>query len=273
MMEAITTLDAGARMITFISVLVLMVLLESLFPRKQRVQPRQPRWLTNLGLVFIDSVVVRLVLPVAAIGVAEFSSDKGWGLLNMLSGPAWLEIIVAIVVLDMLIYWQHVASHLIPALWRVHQVHHLDRDIDTTTGVRFHPIEILLSMLFKMACVLALGPAAVAVFLFEVILNASAMFNHANVHLPKSVDRLLRCIIVTPDMHRVHHSVNSDETNSNYGFNLSVWDRLFGSYIAQPAAGHKSMIIGLPGHQSDKPSSLRWCLMRPVALFLRGRVK
>ncbi len=270
-MEAIANLDTGARMTTFVSVLVLMVLLESLFPRKQRVQPRQHRWFTNLGLVFIDSVIVRLVLPVAAIGVAEFAGNKGWGLFNLLPGPAWLEIIIAIVLLDMLIYWQHVASHLIPVLWRVHQVHHLDRDIDTTTGIRFHPIEILLSMLFKMVCVLVLGPAAVAVFLFEVILNASAMFNHANLLLPKSVDRALRYIVVTPDMHRVHHSIKASETNSNYGFSLSVWDRLFGSYIAQPEAGHEAMVIGLPGHQTNQPSSLLWCLMRPVKLFMRRR--
>jgi len=266
-MDLVNSLDSSVRLIAFASVLALMLLLETLFPRKQRVQARPRRWLTNLGLVLIDSVAVRLLLPVAAIGTAEFAASKGWGLFNLLAAPAWLEIILAILILDMLIYWQHVASHLIPMLWNVHQVHHLDRDFDTTTGVRFHPIEIVLSMLYKMVCVLLLGPAAVAVFLFEVLLNASAMFNHANLFLPKSIDRILRLVIVTPDMHRVHHSIKTNETNSNYGFNLSIWDRLFGSYIAQPELGHEAMVIGLAKHQTNKPSSLLWCLLRPILLF------
>jgi len=252
-------------MTVFVAVLVLMLLLEGLFPRKKRVQPRETRWFTNIGIVVIDSLLVRLLLPVAAIGTAEFASAKNWGLFNLIDLPVWFEIVIAILILDCLIYWQHVASHYFPILWRVHQVHHLDRDIDTTTGIRFHPIEILLSMLYKMVCVLLLGPAALAVFLFEVILNASAMFNHANLSLPLKLDRFLRTIIVTPDMHRVHHSVRPNETNSNYGFNLSIWDRMFGSYIPQPEDGHGDMVIGLSEVQDDKPSSLLWTLMRPVA--------
>ncbi|MDY7098154.1 MAG: sterol desaturase family protein, partial [Pseudomonadota bacterium] len=188
---------------------------------------------------------------------------RGWGLLNLVALPFWVEVLIAIVLLDFAVWAQHVASHKIPILWRFHKVHHADRDIDVTTGARFHPVEILLSMLYKLACVIVLGPAAVAVFLFEVILNASAMFNHSNVRLPARFDALLRSLIVTPDMHRVHHSAIQRETDSNYGFFLSLWDKVFGVHIAQPELGHDRMVIGLDEYQDDAPSSLRWSLAEP----------
>ena len=206
-------------------------------------------------------------VPVLAVAMAEIAAARGWGLLNLVDLPLWLEFVIAVAVLDMLIYAQHVATHKTPILWRLHQVHHADRDIDVTTGARFHPVEIVLSMGYKLLCVIALGPSALAVFVFEVLLNASAMFNHANVRLPLSVDRVMRSVIVTPDMHRVHHSIVRNETDSNYGFFLSIWDRLFGTYIAQPRDGHDGMTIGLKEYQTPKPANLFWCLWLPF----RGR--
>jgi sterol desaturase/sphingolipid hydroxylase (fatty acid hydroxylase superfamily) len=219
--------------------------------------------LTNISLVVLGAIVGRLLGPLAAMGVAVFAAQNSWGLFNLLALPVWLEIIVAVMLLDMAIYWQHVATHKIPVLWRLHRVHHADRDIDASTGVRFHPIEIGVSMLYKCAVVLILGPAAVAVLLFEVLLNASALFNHANLRLPSAVDKLLRSFMVTPDMHRVHHSVILGETNSNYGFFLSWWDKLFNSYKTQPQAGHQRMTIGLNEYQTQAPKKLTWALLSP----------
>lgn len=251
------------RLASFVAVLVLMLALETLFPKKRRVQSRKTRWLTNIGLIIVDTVLLRLALPIVAVGTAVFATENNWGLFNLLSWPPWIEFILAIVLLDMMIYWQHVAAHHVPLLWRIHKVHHSDRDIDLSTGIRFHPIEIILSMLYKMVCVVILGPAIAAVLLFEIILNACAVFNHANVSLPAWLDRNLRALIVTPDMHRVHHSIKEQETNSNYGFSLSIWDRLFGSYIDQPELGHADMTIGLSEYQNDKPSKLIWVLALP----------
>lgn len=254
---------------TFITMVCVMLLLEALFPRKTRTQPRQGRWLTNLGIVVLDSIALRLLVPLLAIEVADQMAARHWGLFNQLDWPMWLEIIICVLLLDMLIYWQHVLSHRIPILWKFHQVHHADRDIDATTGVRFHPVEIVLSMIYKIFWVVVLGPAAMAVFLFEVILNACAVFNHANLSLPRPLDAVLRVFIVTPDMHRVHHSVIPDETNSNYGFNISLWDRIFRSYKPQPDAGHDAMTIGLTQYQDSKPSSLLWCLQLPFVKVRR----
>jgi len=255
--------ETALRLIAFLSILFLMMALEALFPRKQRAIGRGRRWFTNLGMVFVDGIFVKLVFPIIAVGAAAFAVNKGWGLFNLLDWPVWLEIILAIIILDMLIYWQHVASHHIPILWAFHKVHHVDRDIDVTTGSRFHPIEIGASLLYKMALVILLGVPVLAVILFEIILNVCAMFNHSNVRLPLKLDRVLRRFIVTPDMHRVHHSIIMGETNSNYGFNLSIWDRLFGSYTAQPREGHDDMTIGLEEHQTPAPASLIWSLILP----------
>lgn len=262
-MDFFTEHESTIRLSVFIGVLAVMAFLEAVFPRRQRVQKRSARWTTNLGLIVIDTIALRLALPIVAMGMAVIAETRGWGLLNQVSWPLWVELIIAIAVLDMLIYWQHVASHHIPLLWRLHKVHHADRDIDVTTGIRFHPIEIILSMVYKIVCIVLLGPAVAAVFLFEVILNACAMFNHANVRLPLWLDQFIRVFLVTPDMHRVHHSTIVKETNSNYGFSLSIWDRLFGSYIAQPREGHDGMTIGLAEYQDKGPSSLLWTLIIP----------
>jgi len=252
---------------SFIGLLVLMGTLEFIIPRKQRTQPRVRRWFTNIAIIVLDSFLLRMVVGLIsaglAVGVAAFAGAQGWGLFNLMDAPQWLEFILALILFDMMIYWQHVASHYIPMLWALHQVHHADRDIDATTGIRFHPVEIIFSMLYKMVLILLIGPSVAAMFIFEVILNGCAVFNHANIKLPKALDAFIRLFLVTPDMHRVHHSVIRRETNSNYGFSISLWDRLFGSYIDQPEAGHDAMIIGLPDYQSDKPTNLIWSLMIP----------
>ncbi len=253
------------RLAVFGGVLALMLLLETLFPRKARTQNRARHVATNLGIVVLYTIVMRLIFPIAAMGIAAYAASKGWGLLNLFDMPIWVHILVSAVLLDMAVYWQHVASHKIPMIWRFHKMHHADRDIDATTGIRFHPVEIVLSMLYKMVIVLILGPHIIGVFLFEIILNGSAMFNHANVRLPLWLDKTIRILFVTPDMHRVHHSVIAAETNSNYGFNLSIWDRIFGSYIAQPKEGHDGMTIGLPQYQTNKPSNILWCLKLPFS--------
>ena len=255
--------ESTIRLSVFLGVLVLMATAEALAPKKKRTMPRLTRWLTNFGIVVVDSIVLRLLMPVLAVGAAAWAIKNNTGLLNLVSLPQWLEIVLAVVILDMLIYAQHVASHKIPLLWKFHKVHHADRDIDVTTGARFHPFEIIFSMLYKLLCVVLLGPAVVAVILFEVMLNASAMFNHANLSLPKKVDGLMRKLVVTPDFHRVHHSIIHKETDSNYGFFLSVWDQIFGTYIPQPREGHDGMTIGLAEVQSHKPNTLWWCLFAP----------
>ena len=251
----------------FAGVLAVLALLEMLRPRRALSMPKTERWVTNLSIVVIDSLAVRvmasLVVPLTAVTAAYVAEMHGWGLLNWVAWPVWLETLIALAVLDLAIWLQHVASHKVPALWRLHQVHHADRDIDVTTAIRFHPVEIVLSMFWKIICVLALGPTGAAVILFEILLNACAMFSHANIALPGGLDRVLRTLIVTPDMHRVHHSIERHEHDSNYGFNLSVWDRLFGTYCAQPEKGHENMTIGLTPYQHEGPSRLLWSLTLP----------
>lgn len=229
----------------FFGILSMMAAWEALAPRRQLQTSRRIRWLTNLGTVFIDSFILRLLPSYSAIAVALFAEKRGWGLLNNVSLNDLLKVVIGVLILDLAIYLQHAMFHSLPTLWRLHMIHHSDLDIDTTTGVRFHPIEILLSMGIKMIVVFFSGISALGVLIFEVLLNATSLFNHGNVRLAPSVDRVLRFIIVTPEMHRVHHSVVIRETNSNFGFNLPWWDRLFGTYKAQPAAGHEEMTIGL----------------------------
>ena len=215
-------------------------------PRRTRAIPRRRRWPANLGIAILDAVLVRLLLPAAAVGVAFSAETHGWGLLNRHVVGSWGALAAAVVFLDLAIYLQHVMFHAVPALWRLHRMHHADLDIDVTTGARFHPVEILLSMLIKLAAIAALGVPPAAVVLFEVLLNATSMFNHGNVRIAPALEPALRWLLVTPDMHRVHHSIERDETNSNFGFNLSLWDRLFGTYRARPRAGHEAMTIGVP---------------------------
>lgn len=262
-MEWIVEHEGQLRIGLFVGVLSIMALAEALAPRRRRNLNRGGRWFANLGLVVVDSVLLRIALPLLAVGAAGIAAANGWGLLALVDAPAWLAIVIGFIALDFAVWGQHVVTHLYKPLWALHQVHHADRDIDVTTGLRFHPIEILLSMIWKIVVVVALGVPAAAVILFEIVLNASAMFNHSNVRLPLWLDRVLRQVVVTPDMHRVHHSVINRETDSNYGFFLSVWDRWFRTYNDQPAEGHDGMTIGLSQYQTEKPASLLWCLILP----------
>ncbi len=256
-------LEPWIRFGAFAAALVVLGLLELLAPRRRQSVARLLRWPGNLGLVALDTLLVRLLFPVAAVGAALFAEQRGWGLFNLTAWPAWLEVILALILLDLLIYGQHVLFHRLPWLWRVHRVHHADLEFDVTTGLRFHPVEILLSMAIKIAAVMLLGAAAVAVLLFELVLNATAMWSHSNIRLVGGLDPLLRPLLVTPDMHRVHHSVIPRETHSNFGFNLACWDRLFGTYRERPEAGHERMTIGLPDTPPGAPLRLTGMLLMP----------
>lgn len=253
----------------FFGIFAVMALWELAAPRRRLSQPKGVRWANNIGLVVFNSFLVRLVFPLAAVGMAVFAREQGWGVLNYFAVPHWLAVLAAVIVLDFFIWLQHVMVHAVPALWRLHRMHHADLDFDVTTGARFHPLEILLSMLIKFAVIAVLGPPVLAVIVFEVLLNATSMFNHSNVRIPAGVDRVLRLFVVTPDMHRVHHSVEDDETNSNFGFNLPWWDRLFGTYRAQPRAGHEGMTIGIRTFRDGK-----WCswLTGMLAMPFVGRI-
>jgi sterol desaturase/sphingolipid hydroxylase (fatty acid hydroxylase superfamily) len=233
-------------------------------PRRRQEIPRLLRWSNNLAIVAIDTALVRLTFPILAVGLALVAEERQWGLLHVFDLPAWLAVAAAVVVLDFAIYLQHVMFHAVPALWRLHRMHHADLEFDVTTGLRFHPVEILISMAIKLAVVAALGPPAVAVLLFEVLLNATSMFNHGNVRIPLALDRVLRWLVVTPDMHRVHHSIRPVETNSNFGFNLPWWDRLLGTYRAQPAAGHEAMTIGIEQFRTPRDLWLDRMLVQPL---------
>lgn len=233
------------RLACFFGVFGGMALWELAAPQRRLTVPKLLRWANNIALVALNSILLCALFPAAAMGVAAFSTQQGWGLFNYFAVPLWISILASVILLDFVIYLQHVMFHAVPLLWRLHRVHHADLDIDVTTGARFHPIEIVLSMLIKAAVILVLGPPVVAVVIFEVLLNATSMFNHGNVRMPLVLDQVLRLLLVTPDMHRVHHSIEEDETNSNFAFNLSVWDRLFGTYRDQPRAGHKGMTIGI----------------------------
>jgi sterol desaturase/sphingolipid hydroxylase (fatty acid hydroxylase superfamily) len=247
----------------FLGILILMGLWEMVSPRRLLSTSKRARWFCNLGLLIIDAAVLRALLPVAAVGVAIFVEDRSWGILNNIALPYWMAILFGVIGLDFVIYLQHAMFHAIPAFWRLHMMHHTDLDFDVTTGVRFHPIEILLSMVIKIAAVMVMGASATAVLIFEVLLNATSLFNHGNVRLPSHVDWVLRLFVVTPEMHRVHHSVVIRETNSNFGFNLPWWDRLLGTYRDQPAAGHEGMTIGLSHFRDPNALTLPFLLILP----------
>ncbi|SHK03630.1 Sterol desaturase/sphingolipid hydroxylase, fatty acid hydroxylase superfamily [Ruegeria lacuscaerulensis ITI-1157] len=253
------------RLGVFLGLFIIFASAEALRPRRPRLYGRSQRWLTNLSITLLNTAVLRLMaigLPLLAVGAALDAGQKGWGLFNHLYWPAWVEVALSILILDFAIWAQHLVTHKVPILWRLHRVHHADRDMDVTTAVRFHPIEVALSMGLKIGLVYLLGPSALAVILFEILLNGTALFNHSNIRLPTAVDAVLRQIIVTPDMHRVHHSVLRREHDSNYGFALSIWDRLIGTYVAQPEAGHDDMTVGLEW-QDDRPTKLGWSLALP----------
>ncbi|MEQ8798354.1 MAG: sterol desaturase family protein [Salinisphaeraceae bacterium] len=263
MIDAMMQFESWIRLGVFGGVLAAMVIWEFASPRRRDDIPRLLRWSGNLGIVALDTVIVRLLFPAAAVGVALLAREGGWGLFNVFDVPGWLAILAAVVLLDFVIYLQHVLFHAVPGLWRLHRMHHADLAFDTTTGLRFHPIEIVLSMALKIAMVAALGAPPVAVLIFEVLLNATSLFNHGNVSLPPRLDRLLRWVVVTPDMHRVHHSWHPDETNSNFGFNLPWWDRLLGTYQPQPRDGHDGMTIGINLFRDRKWERLDRMLIQP----------
>lgn len=263
MPETVIAAEPWIRLGFFLGVFLLMALWETLAPRRPRLLGRLLRWPNNLGLVLLDTLAVRLLFPLAGVGMAFVAQSHGWGLFNIVGMPVLIAAPVAVVLLDLTIYGQHVAFHAVPALWRLHRMHHADLEFDVTTGLRFHPIEILLSMALKLAAVVVLGAPPLAVLAFEIMLNATAQFNHGNVRLPPGWDRRLRLVVVTPDMHRVHHSVERRETDSNFGFNLPWWDRLFGTYRAQPALGHTLMTIGIDRFRDPRELWLHRMLLQP----------
>jgi sterol desaturase/sphingolipid hydroxylase (fatty acid hydroxylase superfamily) len=252
------------RMVLFLAILLAMALWEVAAPRRRREIPRLIRWSNNFGVVVIDTLLVRLMFPIVAVGLAVIAQQRGWGLFNVFETPTWIAFIISVLALDLAIYLQHVMFHAVPALWRLHRMHHADLEFDVSTGLRFHPVEILLSMGIKLAVVAALGPPALAVLVFEVLLNASSMFNHSNIRIPVRLDQWLRLFVVTPDMHRVHHSIHPSETNSNFGFNLPWWDRLLGTYRPQPREGHETMIIGIEQFRTRRDLWLDRMLIQPV---------
>lgn len=262
--ESVLSFEPAVRVGSFLLIFAAMATWEVMAPRRRAVTERRRRWPHNLGLLLVDVFALRIVAPGAAIAVALAGESRQWGLLQALALPEWLAIPLAVVLLDAAMYFQHVTFHAIPTLWRLHRVHHTDVEFDVTTGTRFHPVEILLSTAIKCAAVAAIGAPALAVLTFEIALNASAVFNHANARLPGRFDRWLRWLVVTPDMHRVHHSSAYNETNSNFGFNLSCWDRLFGTYRAQPAAGHEAMTIGVDAFRDDADLRLDRLLWQPL---------
>ncbi|HEY7245206.1 MAG TPA: sterol desaturase family protein [Xanthobacteraceae bacterium] len=263
MSDAVLEYGSYIRLAAFCGVFGLMAAWELIEPRRRQTIGRGWRWPNNLGIVLVDTLLVRILFPATAVGVALAAEARGLGLFNAVLLPAWISVVVSFILLDLAIYFQHVLFHAVPVLWRLHRMHHADLDIDVSTGLRFHPVEMLLSMIIKLTVIMALGAPAAAVLLFEILLNATSMFNHGNIRMPPGLDRLLRWLVVTPDMHRVHHSIISRETNSNFGFNLPWWDRLFGTYRAQPAAGHEAMTIGIEQFRDPRELGLDRMLLQP----------
>ncbi|MFZ1899999.1 MAG: sterol desaturase family protein, partial [Azonexus sp.] len=262
--------ETAIRLGFFVGMLALIGAWEIVAPRRALTLSKAQRWSANFGLVALNTVLLRLIFPLAGAGMAAFCAENGWGILNHFQVPAILAVPLAVIALDFVIWLQHVMVHAVPLFWRLHRVHHADPDYDVTTGARFHPLEIVLSMLIKFATIVVLGPPVVAVVIFEVLLNATAMFNHGNIGLPATLDRVLRRVVVTPDMHRIHHSIEDDETNSNFGFNLPWWDRLFGTYRDQPRAGQLGMVIGIRDHADPREvARLDGMLLLPF----RGKIK
>lgn len=261
--EFLLSNERTIRLSIFLGVFATMAAWEAMAPRRARSHGRLQRWPSNIAIVLLNTAALRIAYPVAAIEFAASIHGAGLGLMGLLGLPGWIEFLIAIVILDLAIYLQHMMFHAAPALWRLHRMHHQDLDFDVTTGARFHPVEILLSMGVKFMVIAALGPSAAAVLVFEALLNGMSMFNHANARIPLALDAVLRKFVVTPDMHRVHHSIAPNETNSNFGFNLSIWDRLFGTYRDQPAAGHEGMTIGIEQFREGRELWLDRLLLIP----------
>ena len=263
MKEYILTNEAAIRAASFFGIFIVVALWELVGPRRKLSVSKGLRWINNLGIVFFNTLLLRFLAPLMAVGLAIMAEEENWGLLNNIAINSYVKMFLAVLILDLIIYLQHVMFHTFPLLWRLHRMHHTDLDFDVTTGSRFHPIEIILSMIIKMLIVAALGAPPVAVVIFEVLLNATAMFNHGNIRIHINADRILRLLVVTPDMHRVHHSVKPDETNSNYGFNFPWWDRLLGTYKAQPEDNHLKMTIGLNQFRESRYLRFHWLLIQP----------
>ncbi len=256
--------ESTIRFSFFLGMLLSMRLWEMVAPCRRLSTPRLMRWFSNVGLLILGTIILRALLPMAAVGIAMIAAKQQWGLFYVMPIPYWQTVVLSIICLDFTTYWQHLMFHHLPALWQLHKVHHADLDFDVTTGLRFHPLEILLSMVGKILIVLLLGTPAIAVLIFEVLLNATSMFNHGNVQLPNKLERLLRWFVVTPDMHRIHHSVITQETNSNFGFNLPWWDHVFGTYRSCPSVSYQEMSIGLTEYQKDlRVEQLQWMLALP----------
>lgn len=247
----------------FLSVLITIAVLEVIYPRRIMRIPKGLRWRANIGISIVNQLLTRLVMPLSATALAMLCAERGWGLLNQLALPSIFAFVSAIVCLDLIIYWQHRLYHLIPVLWRFHRMHHTDTEFDVTTGIRFHPVSILLSASIKLGAVFLLGPSALAVAAFEILLNATSLFNHSNLSLPVTFDQRVRGLLVTPDMHRVHHSIRTDEQNHNFGFNFPWWDHLFGSYRAQPSEAHTDVCIGLDQFRGSREVRIRKLLTQP----------
>ena len=262
-MDEVPFNESTIRMVFFIGVLLAVAIMEIVVPRRTLNTSKKSRWFGNLGIVVINTFAVRFIFPTTAVGLAVWAKNQGWGIFNTLDLPFWLAVALSVVLLDFVIYLQHVMFHAVPVLWRLHMMHHADMDYDLTTGIRFHPIEILISMLIKFSAIIVLGAPALGVLIFEIVLNGAAMFNHGNFYIPIGFDRFLRLLLVTPDMHRVHHSIFPNETNSNFGFNLPWWDRLMGTYRAQPSRGHEGMTIGLNQFRDPSRLTLPWMLIMP----------
>jgi len=262
--ESLLEHEPVIRLCAFFSIFAVMALWEIVQPRRALSVSKKLRWTSNLGIVVLNTIIARLALPMAPVAFAYVAVDRSWGVFNVVAWNGWVELVAAVVLLDFFIWLQHVMVHAIPLLWRLHRMHHADLDYDVTTGARFHPLEILLSLAIKFAVIALMGASPVAVLIFEVVLNATAMFNHSNVKLPLGLDAVLRLLVVTPDMHRVHHSAIPRECNSNFGFNLPWWDRLFGTYIAQPQDGHVAMTIGLDVFREERDERLDQMLIQPL---------
>lgn len=257
------TTEVLIRVSAFLGVLGVMASWEVLVPRRRLTMSKARRWIANLSVVVINAVIIRLLFAAGAVGAARLATEQNWGLLNHAAWPIWIEMVLGIIALDFTLYLQHVMFHAVPFFWRFHMMHHADLDFDVTTGLRFHPVEVVLSMLIKLAAIAVIGPLPEAVVAFEVLLNATSMFNHGNVRMPTAVDRALRWVLVTPDMHRVHHSILPQETNTNFGFNLPWWDQLLGTYRSQPEGGHEEMTLGLEQFRDPARLTLTGILLLP----------
>lgn len=269
MIEALVQYEAPLRLALFVVAFAALAAWEVFAPRRALLIPRARRWLANIAILILNASLVRIFAPAAAVGIAFFAEQRGIGLLHLAHLPKGLEILFAAIALDLAIYLQHVLFHAVPLFWRLHRVHHADLDFDVTTGTRFHPLEILLSLAFKAAAIFIIGAPAAAVLIFEIVLNLASMFSHSNIRIPKEVDAALRCVIVTPDMHRVHHSIHGDEADRNFGFSLAWWDRIFGTYRAQPRSAHEAMKIGIPDYREQQHcATLTGMLFLP---FMRER--